>query len=164
MLRTSYSRAKKLQADKQPSGSGAPTKSPKPWPFYESMRYLDDVMEPCEEVVSIPISGSRIERANDVKQVERQNEDTNKYMEIYNSDTESYSEQFVAEEITLQKDEDLFVRPRSEPSFFEDSLPSPSCSNDSSNHPPIQRSTSSSELQSKRKKSNNVQEESKVFF
>lgn len=37
-----------------PSGSGAP-KQTKQWEYFESLQFLDDVLEPCQEVISIPI-------------------------------------------------------------------------------------------------------------
>lgn len=53
-LWTNYNRAKK-QVTKQPSGSGAASKPSKQWEYFESMKFLDDSMEPCEDVIGIPI-------------------------------------------------------------------------------------------------------------
>lgn len=117
VLRSGYNQARK----KLPSGSGAPEKSLKPWEYFESMSFLNDFLEPCEDVLSVPLSGKTlVEVGSPVEQetVDLETIAERPMISIRDSAGNTYTNPYL--------ETDAFIHPESSSSFLIDYPSSPS--------------------------------------
>lgn len=110
-LRTAYSRAKKQLASKLPSGSGS--KALKIWEHFESMQFLDGVLEPCEDPISVPVSqvvNSESAKTAAVPPAK---------ISVYDETSKSFTDEFFAD---VEVNDQVFMRDDSANSFPGGSL------------------------------------------
>lgn len=154
-LRSNYARHKKQQTNKLQSGSGTSAKQGKQWEYYESMKFIDDTLAPCESAVSVPIRDEQDAANKDVSaELAIANDEENRTNSIRMSlvlEDSSTGQEFDAEEIF---DDDMFTRPQSNCSYDYTNSPGVSGSTTDTSQSPIKRVVpeTSSQKPEKRKK------------